>query len=356
MTCKFSSTCLKFSPALLFLLIFQLSFAQGNKKNPKEVGIDKYSELDELVKKNAKALGSDIVSMVWTDTLVYKRELGEFDARTVVPVESASKWLTAALVMKLVDEGKISLDDKVGKYIPIYDTYGKSYITIRHCLSHFTGIQAGTKMFEKKKFGSLKDEVESYAKKEIQTNPGTEFRYNDIGFNIAGYIVEMVSKKKFDMLAKQKLFNPLGMRKTTFSTLDGSAADPSRGAQSTAEEYLRFLKMLLNNGNFNGQQFLSEASIKELRKITSNASTIETSPRTMQTMGYALGAWVVDEGKDGEANALASAGISGTFPMVDWCRGYAFLVVTKDPSGEQKKEPYVELKEALDEKFVSKCK
>ena len=211
-------------------------------------------------------------------------------------------------------------------------------------------------MFEKKKFESLKDEVESYAKKEILTNPGTEFRYNEMGFTIAGYIVELVSKKKFDMFAKQKLFNPLGMRKTTFSNLDGSAIDPSRDAKSTAEEYLRFLKMLLNNGNFNGQQFLSEASVKELRKITSTSSTIETSPRTMQTMGYALGAWVVDEGKDGEATALASAGISGTFPMVDWCRGYAFLVVAKDPSGEQKKEPYVDLKMALDEKFGTKCK
>jgi hypothetical protein len=42
--------------------------------------------------------------------------------------------------------------------------------------------------------------------------------------------------------------------------------------------------------------------------------------------------------------------------MVDWCRGYAFLVVTKDPSGEQKKEPYVDLKQALDEKFASKCR
>ena len=114
--------------------------------------------------------------------------------------------------------------------------------------------------------------------------------------------------------------------------------------------------MLLNNGQFNGRQFLSEESINELRRIQSSTSTLETSPRTMQNMGYALGAWVVDEGKDGQATALASAGISGTFPMIDWCRRYAFLVITKDPSGEQKKEPYVELKEALDEKFAAKCK
>src|SRR5688572_7090881 len=157
MTCKFSSTCLKFSFALYSLLLFQFSDAQTSKKNPKEVGINNFTELDGVVQKNVKALGTDIVALVWTDTLVYKRELGGLDARMVVPVEGASKWLTAALVMKMVEEGKISLDDRVGKYIPIYDTYAKSYITIRHCLSHFTGIAATNKMFEKKNFESLKD-------------------------------------------------------------------------------------------------------------------------------------------------------------------------------------------------------
>src|SRR5215212_10261052 len=106
MSYKVSSACLKFSFAFVFLLVFQFSFSQTNKKNPKEVGIDNFSELDGLVQKNVKALGTDIVAMVWTDTLVYKRELGEVDARALVPVEGASKWLTAAMVMKMVDEGK----------------------------------------------------------------------------------------------------------------------------------------------------------------------------------------------------------------------------------------------------------
>jgi CubicO group peptidase (beta-lactamase class C family) len=338
------------------MLFFHTSFSQASKKNPKEVGVQNFAELDELVKKNQKLLGNNVVAMVWTDTLVYKRELGEFDSRTLAPIASASKWFTAALIMKLVEEEKISLDDKVGKYIPIFDTYGKSYITIRHCLTHFTGIQTDGKLFEKKKFFSLEDEVTSYAKKEIQTNPGTEFRYSDVGLNIAGRIAEIVSKKKFDMLIKQKLFNPLSMRKTTFGQLDGSALNPSNGAQSTADEYLQFLKMLLNNGKHNGQQFLSEESVTELRKIYTTSATIQPGPRTTEGLGYALGSWVIDEGKDGEATALASAAISGTWPMVNWCRGYAFLIITKNPSGEQKKEPYVELKGALDDKLHSTCK
>ena len=168
----------------------------------KELGAAQFEHLDQLVKQNQKLLGGDVVAMVWTDTLVYKTELGEFDSKTVAPIASSSKWLTAALILKMVDQGKISLDDKVSQYIPIYETYGKSYITIRHCLSHFTGIEAEKGIggiLSRKKFASLEDEVASFAKKEIQSNPGTEFRYSNMGLNIAGRILEIVTKKKFDM-------------------------------------------------------------------------------------------------------------------------------------------------------------
>ena len=355
MSAKMKSNCLKFSYSILFLLIFQSVFAQGSKKSPKEIGLDQYAGLDAAVGKNAKALGNDMVAMLWTDTLVYKKELGAFDSRTVVPVHAASQWLTAALVMKMVEEGKISLDDKVAQYIPIYETYAKSYITIRHCLSHFTGIESDDKLFSKKKFSSLEDEVSSYAKKEIQTNPGTEFRYSETGINIAGRILEIVSKKKFDMLAKQKLFNPLGMRKTTFSTLDGSSVDPSNGAQSTAEEMMRFLHMLLDNGKYNGQPFLSETSMKELRTIYTTPELIKFTPKTTEGYAYALGSWVVQEGKDKQALVLNGASFTGTWPVVDWCRGYAFLLLTKSAGGEKKKELYVQMKEAIDEKHQRTC-
>src|SRR5690349_1822640 len=130
MSYKSNSNCLKFSPALLFLLFFHTGFSQTSKKNMKELGAAQFEHLDQLVKQNQKLLGGDVVAMVWTDTLVYKTELGEFDSKTVAPIASSSKWLTAALILKMVDQGKISLDDKVSQYIPIYETYGKSYITI----------------------------------------------------------------------------------------------------------------------------------------------------------------------------------------------------------------------------------
>jgi CubicO group peptidase (beta-lactamase class C family) len=349
MSYKIKSNCLKFSSALVFLLIFQVAFAQANKKNPKELGITRFSELDELVRQNQKALGNDIIAMVWTDTLVYKRELGQFDARTLAPVEGSSQWLTAALVLKIAEEGKISLDDKVSDFIPIFSTYGKNYITIRHCLSHFTGVQTDQKLFNKKKFTSLEDEVISYAKREIKTNPGTEFSYSAVGTNIAGRILEIVTKKKFDMLIKQKLFNPLGMRKSSFSDMQGGPIDPSAGARTTADEFMNFLRMLLNNGRHNGQQFLSEASMKELRALTTSADLIKYAPKTTQGFNYALGSWVVEEGSNKEANSVSGAAINGTWPMINWDKKYAFLIFVKNPEEEQKKEPYLQMIDAVEE-------
>lgn len=355
MSYKNAINCLKFSCIAIFLLFLQSVSAQVNRKNVKELGTTNFSQLDELVLKNQKLLGDNVVAMVWTDTLVYKRELGDFDSKTLAPIASSSKWLTAALVLKFVDEGKLSLDDKVSKYLPIFELYGKNYITIRQCLSHFTGIQSDGGLFTRKSFNSLEEEVESFAKKEIKTNPGTEFRYSNIGLNIAGRILEVVSKKKFDMLIKQQLFNPLGMRKTTFGTMDNSAINPSGGAMSTAEEYMHFLQMLLSNGKYNGQQILSESSVKEMRQLQTQPAQIKYAPKTAEGFNYALGSWVV-EASGNEATALASPGLLGTWPMVDWCRGYACIFFVKTLLGEQKKDAYMSMKEAIDDKLPSKCK
>lgn len=352
--------CLKCSSLLFFLLILQTGFAQRNKKNDKEYGLEKFPELDGALTQYQKLLGKDLVAIVSTDTIVFKKEMGDFNSKTEAPVASASKWLTAALIMILVDEGKLSLDDKVSYYLPIYESYGKNYITLRHCLSHFTGIQADQGvlgMFQRKKFASLEQEVESFAKKEIQTNPGTEFWYSNMGLNIAGRIAEIVMKRKFDQLIKQKLFNPLGMTKTTFSTLDASAINPSGGARSTASDYMRFLQMLLNKGKFNGKQIISEASVKELRSIHTSNELIRYAPKTATGFQYALGSWVLDETaiQGAEASILASPGLLGTWPMIDWCRGYACIFFAKTLLGEQKADAYLQLKGTIDERLKSNC-
>src|SRR5579875_3426982 len=139
MTHRIATNCLKVITLLILLLLFQFSFAQ---KNTKEYSTGSFKELNGLLTAQQKMLPKDYVALVWTDTLVFRKESSaDFSVRTQTNIGDASSWLTAALVMTFVDEGKISLDDKVSQYIPAFAKYGKNYITLRYCLSHQTGIQ-----------------------------------------------------------------------------------------------------------------------------------------------------------------------------------------------------------------------
>lgn len=113
MSPKVSSICLKVLPVAGFLLLLQPLSAQYN-----------WTKLDaELIAKQ-KLLENNIVAIIWkNDSLVYKKEMGDFNSKIQAPIASCSKWLTAAHVMQFADEGKISLDDPIVKYLPSDNTY-----------------------------------------------------------------------------------------------------------------------------------------------------------------------------------------------------------------------------------------
>ena len=351
MTPKMRDDCLKCSLFVIALLFFQPVFSQYN-----------FSSLDSKLEEKKQLLGKDFVLLLWKkdDTLIYKKEVGEYKSKTVAPIASCSKWLTAALVMQFVDDGKISLDDPVVKYLPEFEKYFKKYITIRLCLSHETGIESEPirilKLFERKKFNSLEEEVNSFAAKEIQANPGKEFRYSNIGLNIAARVLEVVSKRKFDQLIRQKLFGPMGMRNTTFTNLDGSPPNPSGGAKSTADDYMKFLVMMMNKGTYHGKQILSEESVNEMMKAQTIPEMIKYAPKAAEGFNYALGSWVIEENEDGVAKTLASPGLFGTWPMVDYCNGYAYILFVKNLLGEERADAHLEIKKVIDEQMKSECK
>ena len=332
----------------IFMLQLQQVLAQTN-----------WADVDAEVTSKQKMLGNDLVAIILSgDSIVYKKELGSFNSKTQAPIASCSKWLTAALVMQFVDDGKISLDDPVAKYLPIFKKYFKNYTTIRQCLSHATGIEdEGTflkKMIQRKKFNSLEEEVESFAAREIRANPGKDFWYGNVGLNIAARVLEVVSKKKFDILIKSKLLNPLDMRKTSFSNQSG-AINPSGGAVSTADDYLHFLQMLLNNGKYNGVQVLSQKSVEEMRKIQTTATTIMYAPKSASGFGYASGSWVLEKDSKGIATTLASPGLFGTWPMINYCKGYAYIIFVKNILGEERADIHMNLKKMIDTKMTKRC-
>jgi CubicO group peptidase (beta-lactamase class C family) len=212
-------------------------------------------------------------------------------------------------------------------------------------------------LLQRRKYNTLEEEVNDFAKKEIAANPGTEFRYSNIGLNIAGRIVEVIAKRKFDALIRTKLLLPLGMTKTTFATIDGTATNPSGGAKSTATDYLHFLQMLLNNGLYNGQRILSEKAINELRTLQVKNEAIKYAPKSAEGFTYALGSWVLEADKmNAKAHALASPGLFGTWPMIDYCRGYAAIFFVKNFLGEEKADAYIYIKKVIYKEFICSCK
>jgi CubicO group peptidase (beta-lactamase class C family) len=345
MSANFYHFCVKVSPVLVFLLFFQPLFAQYN-----------FSAVDAKMESAKKELGVGAMAMVYKDgKLIYLKTLGEFTAKTQAPIASCSKWLTAALVMSFVDQGKLSLDDKVSKYIPLFAKYSKGYITIRDCLSHTTGIESepiGLKsILERKNYASLEEEVNDFAsKKEIVSNPGLEFRYSNVGLNIAGRIVEIVGRRGFEQLMQERITRPLLMRNTSFSSFN--AVNPSGGALSTPNDYMNFLSMLLNKGMFNEKRILSEQSIQEMNLVRTNSSIIKYAPKVATGFNYGLGEWVQETDETGKATVVSCPGLFGTWPLIDYCRGYACIIFTNSLLKDSNRELYKQIKELIDQQIA----
>lgn len=339
MTSFYRFSCNKVSLLAAFLLLMQFSYAQTD-----------FSGVDSKITQYQKQLGSDIVVLVSKDNkVVYQKAMGkEFTAATPVDIDASSQWLTAALVMTFVQEGKLNLDDPVSKYLPIFAKYMKSYVTIRQCLNHTTGIAGDKTLLRRVKgFTNLEEEVNEIASgKEIEAQPGTEFVYNHQNLNIAGRVLEVISKKPFERLMTDRILRPLGMKNTAFN--NEKAVNPSLGAVSTATDYLHFLQMLLNKGTYAGKQILTEAAVQEMLSPSINASVIKYSPKLTEGFLYARGSWIQPSGTDEKSTAFCSPSLTGSWPVIDLSGNYACIIIAKRASADIKKEVYQEIKTAID--------
>ena len=347
MSYKTYNNCLKGLLALSFLLFCLPVKSQVN-----------FTAVDNLLVKNKKVLGNDLIVMVYKDgKTVYQKMLGECTLKTQASMANSSKWLTAALVMTFVDEGKLSLDERISTYIPIFETYSKGYITLRQCLANLTGI-ADTKgigkLFVNKKFESLQDKVNAIAKKEISANAGKAFFFGNNGFDIAARVLEVVSKKTFETLIKQRIFNPLLMSHSTFSG-EADLVSPGTGALSTPTDYMNFLTMILDKGMFKGKRVLSEASVAEMATIQNKNVPVKYIPAITEGFDFGLGEWIQETDSNGLSTTVSFPSMYGTWPYVDKCRSYACIIFSKNLLGDQKKELYLQIKKAIDEEIPSTC-
>jgi uncharacterized protein YbbC (DUF1343 family)/CubicO group peptidase (beta-lactamase class C family) len=135
--------------------------------------------------------------------------------QTVFDMASLTKPLmTATAVMQLFEQGKLRLDDPVAEYLPDFANHGKSNITIRNLLTHYSGLPADLDL---KDVWSGKDEGYRRAMDSTPvTAPGVQFRYSDINFIVLGALVEKVSGNSLQVYADKHIIKPLGLQHTGF--------------------------------------------------------------------------------------------------------------------------------------------
>jgi CubicO group peptidase (beta-lactamase class C family) len=141
------------------------------------------------------------------------------------------------------------------------------------------------------------------------------------------------------------------MRATNFVDDDGGAVNPASGARSTANDYMNFLTMLLNKGMFEGKQILSQASVAEMEKAQLQGLPVKSAPKQAEGFQYGLGQWIASTD---DKTSLTSPSLSGTWPFIDLCRGYACIIFVEHALKEDKKQTYLQVKDIIDEQIPCK--
>jgi CubicO group peptidase (beta-lactamase class C family) len=307
-----------------------------------------YSNAINEMSGKQKMIGKFIAKRKGLDS---KQLLQDFNEDTRQRVASCSKWFSAALVMTFVDEGKLRLDDTVGKYLPVMSANGKGNITIWQCLSHLTGIQAGSlreSIENMNKAQTMDEAINMIAALPMEGEPGKTFHYSNAGLQIAAAVIEKISGKDFETLFAERICKPLGLTQTDFGKKDVPLA--AGGAWSTPNEYLKFLQMILNEGEYNGKRILSNESVILMQKnYVAKDAKIAYSPAEAGNWGYGFGEWVMDDAVgDKRSMAVTSPGLFGTFPWVDYDRNYCAILFTMNINNKGRGDRYKALKKLID--------
>lgn len=226
---------------------------------------------------------------------------------TLFQVGSISKVFCATLVMQLVDEGKLALDTPIGSYLPdlaLRDPAAQNQITLRHLLSHTSGIFGD----DFNDFGmgddALAKAVASYGELRQITPPGEVWTYCNTGFNLAGAVVEQVLDQPFETAMRERVIEPLGLQRSFYFAHEAIAypvavghtqpdpaeaahevarkyplprcVNPAGGVISTVSDLLRFAQYHLGETDLAERPILSDESRLAMQKVQTVAGNWAT--------------------------------------------------------------------------------
>lgn len=187
------------------------------------------AEFDRIISSEFKAQEpGGVVLVTRGGGVIYKKAFGMADMELDVPmreemvfnVASVTKQFTAVAVLQLAEQGKLSLQDKVTKYLPDYPTGGQK-ITIENLLTHTAGVpgsapEALTTLQGKRGLVSLQEIIATFKNRPLDFAPGTKWSYSNNGYMLLGAVIEKVSGVSYPQYLERNLFKPAGMTRTLF--------------------------------------------------------------------------------------------------------------------------------------------
>jgi CubicO group peptidase (beta-lactamase class C family) len=258
-------------------------------------------------------------------------------------IASMSKPITAVCIAILVDDGKLSFDDPLSKYIPEF----AGRMTLRQILTHTSGLG---EMTARDPHLTLADTARQLARQPLRFEPGARWAYSTAAVDILGRVVEVAGGLPFDVFLQRRVLDPLGMKDTSFwiapekesrwahpyrwnpqtSSLAETAipylygtvvTDRRRpplggaGLFSTAEDIASFYRMVLNQGTLDGKRILKPATVAEMTRKQTGALAARPG------MPWGLGFSIVEDPSKMAANAVLSPGSfghGGAFSTQSW--------------------------------------
>lgn len=303
-----------------------------------------------------------VVGVMKDGALVWSQGYGYHDYERTTSVSDNDVYDLASLtkvmgtttaIMKLVDEGQLSLDDRVAQYIPEFDTDEKRDITIEQMLLHTSGLPAFKIYVDRLKTrGEILDAVRN---EPLEYEPGTNYIYSDLGFILLAEVVEEISGQRIDIYLRNNFYGPMGMYSTHYNpkavggwmtrrippteiddvynrgTVQADVHDERAyfmegvaghaGLFSNVRDIAIFTQMLLNGGTYAGRDYLSPEIIEQ---FTSHQSPINQRAYgfDMKSDGFSTAGSLTGE------NSFGHTGFTGTSLWVDPDQNISIILLT----------------------------
>lgn len=245
------------------------------------------------------------------------------DADTMFRIGSITKQFTAAAIMKLVEQGKVGLDESITKYLPTYNTQGR-LITVRHLLTHTSGIKSYTelaKVMREMPEHTFKDAelVALFQDEPLAFEPGTKFAYCNSGYYLLGMIVKAVSGKDYCSFLQDEFFTPLKLERTRCDSNERLIKNRAQGYRLVGDKIANDQMMSMQTPGAAGmlissaRDLVTWASLLESGKVVSSESYKQMcTPFELadgESTGYGFGLGIKES--DGRREVEHGGGIFG---------------------------------------------